>query len=159
MDAIENCFKDLAAFEIMLGNFAVHNDLTSKIDVEKAFHLSCELIAISDVFTSHLQKFKKCFNCTLLTFNTANQLRIRTEQVRVLKRCASAKLSLMCPMCPREEISVQSVAEYVCGHIKKKGERKSKSHCPDKQLTKNCELYKPTDRKNQYTCQTVNMKR
>ena len=159
MDAIENCFKDIAAFEIMLGNFIVHNDLTSKIDVEKAFQLSCELIAISDVFTKHLQEFKKCYNCTLLTFNTANELRIRTENVRVLKKCASAKMSLMCPLCPPDEINAQSVAEYVSEQLNQKGERKSKSSCPDKQVTANCKRYKPTDRKNQYTCQTINRKR
>ena len=159
MDIIENCFKDLAAFEIILGNFFVHNDLTSKIDVEKAFQLSCELIAISDVFTKHLKEFKKCYNCTLLTFNTANELRIRTENVRILKKCASAKMSLMCPLCPPDEIDAQSVAEYVSEQLNQKGEQKSKSSCPNKQVTANCNHYKPTDRKNQYTCQTINRKR
>ena len=84
----------------MLGNFIVHNDLTSKLDLEKAFQLSCELIAISDVFTSHLQKFKKTYNSTLLTFNTASELKKSTEKVRVFKKCVSTKVSLMCPMCP-----------------------------------------------------------
>ena len=143
----------------MLGNFIVHNDLTSKIDVEKAFQLSCELIAISDVFTKHLQEFKKHYNCTLLTFNTANKLRLRTENVRVLKKCVSAKMSLMCPFCPLDEIDVQSVAEYVSKQLNQKEEWKSKSSCPDKQVTTNCKCYKPTDRKNQYTCQTINRKR
>ena len=82
VDAIEDCIKDISAFEIMLGNFIVHNDLTSKIGVEKAFQLSCELIAISDVFTRHLQEFKKRYNCTLLSFNTANELRLRTKNVK-----------------------------------------------------------------------------
>ena len=158
MDAIEDCIKDISAFEIMLGNFIVHNDLTSKIDVEKAFQLSCELIAISDVFTRHLQEFKKHYNCTLLTFNTANKLRLRTVNIRVLKKCASAKMSLMCPLCPHDEIIEQSVAEYVSEQINQKGEWKSKSGCADKQVT-NCKRYKPTDRKNQYTCQTINRKR
>ena len=166
MDAIKDCIKDVAAFEVMLGHFIVHNDLTSKLDLQKAFQLSCELIAISGVFTNLLQKFKKRYNCTLLTFNTANELRIRTENVRVLKKCASAKMSLMCPLCPPDEIDVQSVAEYVSKQLNQKGERKSKSGCPEKQLTANCKTvtvdckrYKPTDRKNQYTCQTINRKR
>ena len=166
MDAIEDCIKDVAAFEVMLGNFIVHNELTSKLDLEKTFQLSCELIAISDVFTNHLQKFKKRYNCTLLTFNTANELRLRTEKVRVFKQCASAKLSLMCPLCPLDEIDAQSVAEYVSEQLNQKGEWKSKSGCPDKQLTAKsktvtvkCKLYKPIDRKNQYTCQTINRKR
>ena len=88
------------------------------------------------------------------------------EKVRVLKKCASAKLSLMCPLCPPDEIDAQSVAEYVSEQLNQKGERKSKSGCPEKQLTANyktatvdCKRYKPTDRKNQYTCQTINRKR
>ena len=43
MDAIEDCIKDVAAFEVMLGHFIVHNDLTSKLDLQKAFQLSCKL--------------------------------------------------------------------------------------------------------------------
>ena len=165
MDAIEDCIKDVAAFEVMLGSFIVHNDLTSKLDLEKAFQLSCELIAISDVFTNHLQKFKKCYNCTLLTFNTANDLRLRMEKVRVLKQCASAKLSLMCPLCPPDEIDAQSVAECVSEQLNQKGEQKYKSGCPDKQLmaksktvTVKCKLYKAIDWKNQYTFQTITRK-
>ena len=65
----------------------------------------------------------------------------------------------MCPLCPPDEIDAQSVAEYVSEQLNQKGEQKSKSGCPDKQVTANCKCYKPTDRKNQYTCQTINRKR
>ena len=72
----------------------------------------------------------------------------------------------MYPLCPPDEIDAQSVAEYVSKQLNQKGERKSKSGCPDKQLTTKsetvtvkCKLYKPIDWKNQYTCQTINRKR
>ena len=68
-------------------------------------------------------------------------------------------MSLMCPLCPPDEIDAQSVAEYVSEQINQKGEWKSKSACADKQVTTNCKHYKPTDRKNQYTCKTINRKR
>ena len=65
----------------------------------------------------------------------------------------------MCPLCPSDEIDAKSVAEYVSKQLNQKGEWKSKSGCPEKQLTANyktvtvdCKCYKPTDRKNQYTC-------
>ena len=141
----------------MLGNFIVHNDLTSQIDLEKTFKLSCELIAILDVFTSHIQKFKKCYSSTLLTFNTASELKLRMEKVSFQKMCQCQNVPHV-SFVPPNEIDAQSVAEYVSKQINQKAERKSKSGCTDEQVTTNCKCYKPTDQKNQYTCKTINRK-
>ena len=155
---MQDAIMEITAFQKVLQKYLQENSIIRKIPVHQAVESTRELMSIVSVLINYFQRFTDKYNVNLVKYATLHKIEKLYEEVGYFHKLLGTQQDLDSDTLPPHQIEASAVADYVCHNSRKKQSPKlSRVKC---QICKeNCRPSAHRDRKNQFTCATVDVKR
>ena len=149
---------EITAFQTVLQTFLEQNTLSQKIPVHQAFESATELLSLVGALRKYINRYKEEYNLHLVTYPTSQKLEQFYTEAKTFHQLLGLSKSLNEGVDAPSPIEASDVAEYVWDKVAANEKSSNSSDVKCNLCKKHTNTPTPVDRKNQYTCSTVNVK-
>lgn len=157
-EVVLQAIAEITAFQSVLQTFLQQNSLSQKIPVHQAFETATELLSLVAALRKYINRYKEEYNLHLVTYPTSQKLEDFYTEATTFHKLLGLSKSLNEGVDSPSQIEASAVAEYVWDKVAANEKSSNSSDAKCNLCKKHIKSPTPLDRKNQYTCSTVNVK-